>query len=107
MPGTRYCANTSFLLRFEVVVLEQRGRQVRAARRFVLQPRGVDVKPSARSFSAMARIRRMRSCAEVRERGEQRRVGVVEPVAEDVQVLVLAVDRAELDGRDDPNVTRS
>ena len=37
--------------------------------------------------------------AEVVERGQQRLVGVVELVAEDVQVLVRAVDGGELDGR--------
>ena len=90
----------------EVVVLEQRGRQVRPSRRLVLQPGRVDGEAERSQFLGHGEDPADAVLAEVGERGEQRSVGVIEPVAEDVQVLVLAVDRAQLDGRDDPYVTR-
>ena len=56
-------------------------------------------KPSSRSRSAIAWMRRTRSARKSSSVASSVRVGVVEPVAEDVQVLVLAVDGRELDRR--------
>ena len=84
-------------------VREQRVGEVRA-------PRGARAanasssssKPSSRSRSAIARMRRTRSARKSSSVEEQRRVGVVDAVAEDVQVLVLAVDGGELDRGHEP-----
>ena len=65
------------------------GRSQRARRR--------SSKPSSRRRSAIAWMRRTRSARKSSSVASSVGVGVVEPVAEDVQVLVLGVHRRELD----------
>ena len=72
------------------------GRPGRA--RGARSPASSSSNPSPRSRSAMAKIRRPRSARKSSSVGEQLRVGVVDPVAEDVEVLVAAADGAQLDG---------